>query len=77
MDRKGEVDFKNRNSPVKRPPKGVFTPEVLLMADLVNEPETGIEPKKDPVKLDKPKAIISWVASTPFPFSARTNIPNE
>lgn len=40
------------------------------MALLVNDPEIGIDPKKEPARFDKPRAIISWVASTPFPFSA-------
>lgn len=54
---------------MKNPPNGVFTPDELLMADLVKDPEMGIDPKKEPAKLDTPRATISCVASMLFPFS--------
>lgn len=60
---------RTKSLPVKKPPNGVFTPDVLLMADLVKDPDIGTELTNAPATLDNPKAIISWVASTPFPRS--------
>lgn len=55
--------------PVKMPPAGVRTPDALLTAVLVNDPVTGIERTNEPAILHRPKAIISWVASTAFPLA--------
>lgn len=55
--------------PVNSPPNGVTTLDVRLIALRVNDPEIGMEPRKDPAKFEIPNASISCVASTPLPFS--------
>lgn len=56
-------------TPVKRPPKGVLTPEALFTAVRVKEPAVGMDRANDPKILQAPKAIISCVASKVFPFA--------
>ena len=55
------------SSPVKTPPSGVRTQQVELTAVREKEPVMGIELTKDPTRLQKPRAIISWLASTGLP----------
>ena len=50
-------------NPVTQPPNGVRTPDDELIADRPNEAVTGIDPTKDPIKLHRPRAVISWEAS--------------
>jgi hypothetical protein len=45
--------------PVYRPPKGVRTPQELLIAVREIEPVTGNEETKEPIRLLAPMAIIS------------------
>lgn len=52
---------------VYNPLNGVRTPETLFTALLEKDPETGIDCKKEPIKLQNPKVTISWVASRDFP----------
>lgn len=59
------------------PPNGVLTPLALLMAERVNEPVTGIEETKPPIRLLKPKATISWLAFTTLPFATKENPKTE
>lgn len=47
---------------------GVFTPLALFTADLLNDPETGIDLKKEATTLQRPRVIISWLPS---------NIPSD
>lgn len=49
--------------------KGVFTPELLLIALLVKDPVIGTDRKNDPKILPRPRVKISWVASTDLPFA--------
>jgi hypothetical protein len=46
-------------NPVIQPPNGVRTPDDELIADRPKEAVTGIDPTKDPIKLHRPKAVIS------------------
>lgn len=55
--------------PVTAPPKTVWTPLALLIADRENEPVIGMEETNDPKKLQSPTAIISCDASTDFPLA--------
>ena len=74
-------------APVNKPPAWVFTPLAQLTAvlrvfmffdqiknnqiHLENDPVVGIEEKNDPIMLQAPRAIISWLASKGFPPAAR------
>lgn len=49
------------------PPKGVLTPDALFTALLEKEPVTGMEWKKAPTVLHRPRVSISWVASRDWP----------
>ena len=40
---------------------------------LENDPVVGIEDTKDPIRLQIPNAIISWLASTGFPPAIFSN----
>jgi hypothetical protein len=53
--------------PVMMPPAVVLTPLAELTAVREKEPVVGIEEKKEPAKLQNPRAIISWLASTGLP----------
>lgn len=64
-----KLSAKITNVPVNTPPKGVCTPDALFIAVRVNDPVVGIDRKNDPQIFDIPNAIISWVASTLFPFA--------
>ena len=55
---------------MKIPPKVVRTPDAELTAVLENEPVVGIEDTKEPITLQIPRAIISWLASIGFPPAA-------
>jgi trans-aconitate methyltransferase len=59
---------RRRSSDVNTPASVVLTPEALFTALLVKEPVTGIEPTKEPIVLQSPNAIISWVASSLRPL---------
>lgn len=52
---------------VYKPPRGVRTPLALLTAEREKDPATGIERAKLPSMLHRPRAIISWEASTTLP----------
>lgn len=56
--------------PVIIPASWVCTPDALFTAVLVKDPVTGIDLTKEPIKLDIPKAISSWVTSKDLPFAA-------
>ena len=74
-------------APVNNPPAWVFTPLAQLTAvlefschldqirfsqvHLENDPVVGIDEKNDPIILQAPSAIISWLASKGFPPAAR------
>lgn len=55
--------------PVTMPPRVVRTPLALFTAVRVNDPVVGIDWKKEPHKLHRPSANISWVASIVFPLA--------
>lgn len=46
---------------------GVLTPLAEFTAVLLNDPVVGMDWTKEPNKLQTPRAIISWLASTGFP----------
>ena len=58
------------SAPVYTPPSGVRTPLALFTAVREKEPVVGIELTKEPITLQTPSAIISWLASTGFPPAA-------
>lgn len=60
------------SAPVTAPPRVVFTPLELLMAERVNEPVIGIEETKAFKTLHRPTAIISCEASTILPLAETT-----
>jgi hypothetical protein len=53
------------------PLRGVLTPLTALTAVLPKEAATGMAWKKDPNRLDVPRANISWVASTLLDFARK------
>jgi hypothetical protein len=53
------------------PLRGVLTPLTALTAVLPKEAATGIAWKKDPNRLEVPRANISWVASTLLDFAEK------
>lgn len=55
--------------PVYSPANGVLIPLAWLTADLVKAPQVGMDLKKDPKMLHKPRATISWVASSILPVA--------
>lgn len=55
--------------PVTMPPSVVRTPLALFTAVRVNDPVVGIDWKKEPHKLHRPSASISWVASMVLPLA--------
>ena len=72
-------------APVNKPPAWVFTPlaqltavlqfffaffDQRIMVNLEKDPVVGIEEKNDPIMLQAPRAIISWLASKGFPPAA-------
>ncbi len=40
------------------------------MLSCLKEAVTGMEPTNEPRMLERPRAIISWLESTGFPFAA-------
>ena len=48
--------------------------EIQHFCYLENDPVVGIEDTKDPIKLQIPNAIISWLASTGFPPAIFSNL---
>ena len=65
----GEKKAKALNTikPVKRPPIGVRTPELLLIALREKLPVAGKADTNDPAMLQHPRATISCVAFNRFP----------
>lgn len=57
--------------PEYKPCKGVRTPLACATADLVKAPVAGMACTKDPNMLQRPRDIISWVASTTSPAAAK------
>ena len=56
------------------PQSGVLTPLAAFTAVLPKDPETGIDWKKDPKRLEVPRANISWVASTLPDFAKKKQL---
>jgi hypothetical protein len=68
----------NTTDPVMIPENGVLTPELWAIAERVNEPVTGNEPRHEPNRFDTPSANISWVASNLLePFTTRPPFADE
>ena len=77
-------------APVNKPPAWVFTPLAQLTAvlqffvflfrsdlnqdHLENDPVVGMEEKNEPMMLQAPSAIISWLASKGFPPATRKGV---
>ena len=56
------------------PPMVVRTPLAELTAVREKEPVVGMDEKNEPKKLQKPRAIISWLASTGLPPARESHV---
>ncbi len=50
--------------------KTTFKVVAATMLSCLKEAVTGMEPTNEPRMLERPRAIISWLESTGFPFAA-------
>lgn len=74
MKKKAEVRAtidKITNKAVTTPAICVLAPEALLITVLVKDPVTGIDLTKEPIILQAPKAISSWLMSNVHPLAKK------